>query len=69
MKKKKKIKFTFQKGDWIGTKQIEPAPGNSYTMAQIKKVLGGGLRLLVEYGGYKTETIVESKTCVLIKRI
>src|SRR6266404_487148 len=59
---------SFEVGDWIGTQQIEPPSGQKYMMAHVCKILKKGAWLLVEYGGYKDETIVEAKKCTLIRR-
>ena len=63
----KKNKSLFKAGDWISTLQIPPKPGQKYTVAHVCKVLTKG-KLLVEYGDYFDETIVEAKLCHLIKR-
>jgi hypothetical protein len=67
MKIEKNKTQDFKIGDWVSTKQIE-SPSQSYTIAEVKKVLKKGSQLLVESGAYKIQAIVDSKKCKLIKR-
>ena len=68
MKKIKKNNLEFFKvNDWISTLQIPPRPGQKYTIARVCKILTKG-KLLVEFGDYFDETIVEAKLCNLMRR-
>lgn len=62
-----KDKPFFKVGDWVTTLQIPPKPGQKLTIAHVCKILTKG-KLLVEYGDYFDETIVEAKLCHLMKR-
>ncbi len=65
---RKKNQHSFEVGDWINAQQIESPSGQKYMMARVCKILKKGAWLLVEYGGYKDQTIVEAKKCDLIRR-
>jgi len=68
MKTVHKNKSLFEVGDWVTTLQIPPKPGQKFTIAHVCKILTKG-KLLVAFGDYFDETIVEAKLCSLFKRI
>ena len=65
--KTKNKNVEFKRGDWVSTTQLH-LPGQKYTMAKVRKVLKKGSWLLVEFGDYFNETIVEANKCKLVKR-